>query len=174
MIVKRFGCTTIHKALYKYIIQKCIIHSLIHSFMEIPAGDRDRAPTLRSSFQMLLNRPESRREVEQRRNRQRDGGPAGGTGSQAGSQGRAGTDLGKGTEFIFAALKVLMSTVASIIRKWKKFGTTRTPPACIQSDLYSRVARWKPLLSKRHKTARLEFPRRHLKDSQTMRQNSLV
>ena len=32
-----------------------------------------------------------------------------------------------------------------------------------QSGLYGRVARWKPLFSKRHMTARLEFPKRHLK-----------
>ena len=35
--------------------------------------------------------------------------------------------------------------------------------------LYGRVARRKPLLSKSHMTARLEFPKRHLKDTQTMR-----
>ena len=35
------------------------------------------------------------------------------------------------------------------------------------------VARRKPLLSKRHMTARLEFAKRHLKDSQTMRNNIL-
>ena len=38
-----------------------------------------------------------------------------------------------------------------------------------QSGLYGRVARRKPLLSKRHKTVRLEFAKRHLKDSQTIR-----
>jgi hypothetical protein len=38
-----------------------------------------------------------------------------------------------------------------------------------QSGLYGRVARWKPLLSERHMTAHLEFAKRHLKDSQTMR-----
>jgi hypothetical protein len=38
-----------------------------------------------------------------------------------------------------------------------------------QSGLYGRVARQKPLLSKRHMTAHLEFAKRHLKDSQTMR-----
>uniref|UniRef100_A0AAZ3QWF9 Transposase Tc1-like domain-containing protein n=1 Tax=Oncorhynchus tshawytscha TaxID=74940 RepID=A0AAZ3QWF9_ONCTS len=37
-----------------------------------------------------------------------------------------------------------------------------------QSGLYGRVARRKPLLSKRHMTARLEFAKSHLKDSQTM------
>ncbi|KAK3564277.1 hypothetical protein QTP86_011998 [Hemibagrus guttatus] len=116
------------------------------------------------------------------------------------------------------ALKVPMSTVGSIIRIWKKFGTTRTLPragrspkpsdqgrwtlvrevtknlivtlnelqhlsvergepsrrttisaALHQSGLYGRVARRKPLLSKRHMTACLEFAKRHLKDSQTMR-----
>jgi hypothetical protein len=38
-----------------------------------------------------------------------------------------------------------------------------------QSGLYGRVARRRPLLSKRHMTVRLEFAKRHLKDSQTMR-----
>ncbi|KAG2463250.1 TCB1 transposase, partial [Polypterus senegalus] len=125
---------------------------------------------------------------------------------------------GEGYIKISAALKVPMSTVASIIRKWKKFETTRTLPragrpsklsdrgkralvrevtknlmvtlselqrssveggelsrrttitaAIHQSGLYGRVARWKLLLSKRHMAACLEFAKRHLKDSQTMR-----
>ena len=42
-----------------------------------------------------------------------------------------------------------------------------------QSGLYSRVARRMPLLSKRHLTARLEFSKRHLKDSQTIRNKIL-
>jgi len=115
-----------------------------------------------------------------------------------------------------------MSTVASIIHKWKKFGTTRTLPraghpaklsdrwrralvrdvtenpmvtltelqrfsvergepsrrttisaALHQSGLYGRVARRKPLLSKRHMTARLEFAKCHLKESQTMRSTKI-
>jgi hypothetical protein len=37
-----------------------------------------------------------------------------------------------------------------------------------QSGLYGKVARRKPFLSKRHMTARLELPKRHLKDFQTM------
>ena len=122
---------------------------------------------------------------------------------------------GEGYQNISAALKVPKNTVASIILKWKKFGTTKTLPradrpaklsnrgrralvremtknpmiiltelqsfsvelrkpsrrttisaALHQSGLYGRVARWKPLLSKRHMTARLEFSKRHLKDSQ--------
>ena len=36
-----------------------------------------------------------------------------------------GTDVGKGTKKMSAALKVPKNTVASIILKWKKFGTTR-------------------------------------------------
>ncbi len=115
---------------------------------------------------------------------------------------------------ISAALKVPKSTVASIILKWKTFGTTRTLPRagrpaklsyrgrralvrevkknpkitvaelqrCIremgescrkstitaalhQSGLYGRVAWRKPLLSARHMKARMEFAKKHLKDS---------
>uniref|UniRef100_A0AAZ3R014 Transposase Tc1-like domain-containing protein n=1 Tax=Oncorhynchus tshawytscha TaxID=74940 RepID=A0AAZ3R014_ONCTS len=121
-----------------------------------------------------------------------------------------------------AALKVPKNTVASIILKWKKFGTTKTLPrasrpvkrsnrgrralvrevtknpmvtltelqsssvemgkpsrrkttsaALHQSGLYGRVARRKPLLSKRPMTARLEFSKRHLKDFRTMRNKIL-
>ncbi|KAG2467805.1 TCB1 transposase, partial [Polypterus senegalus] len=91
---------------------------------------------------------------------------------------------GKDYRKICATLKVPMSTVASIIRKWKKFETTRTLPragrpsklsdrtaisaAIHQSGLYGRMARQKPLLSKRHMAACLEFAKRHLKDSQNM------
>ncbi len=113
-----------------------------------------------------------------------------------------------------SAVKVPKSTVASIILKWKTFGTTRTLPRagrpaklsyrgrralvrevkknpkitvaelqrCIremgescrkstitaalhQSGLYGRVARRKPLLSARHMKARMEFAKKHLKDS---------
>ncbi|KAG2459502.1 TCB1 transposase, partial [Polypterus senegalus] len=123
---------------------------------------------------------------------------------------------------ISAALKVPMSTVALIIRKWKKFKTTITllrasPPSKLSnrgrralvrevtknlmvtlselqrssveseepsrrttisaaihiSGLYGRVARRKPLLSKRHMAAHLEFAKRHLKNSQTMRNKIL-
>jgi hypothetical protein len=42
-----------------------------------------------------------------------------------------------------------------------------------QSGLYDRVARRKPLLSKRPMTSRLEFAKRHLKDSQTMKNKIL-
>ncbi|KAG2465062.1 TCB1 transposase, partial [Polypterus senegalus] len=129
---------------------------------------------------------------------------------------------GEGYRKISASLKVPMDTVASIIRKWKKFETTRILPragrpsklsdrgrralvrkvtknpmvtlselqrssvergepsrrrtisaAIHQSGLYGRVARRKPLLSKRHMAARLEFAKRHLKDSQTMRNKIL-
>ncbi len=121
---------------------------------------------------------------------------------------------GQGYKKNSAALKVPKSTVASIILKWKTFGTTRTLPRagrpaklsyrgrralvrevkknpnitvaelqrCIremgescrkstitaalhQSGLYGRVAQRKPLLSARHMKARMEFAKKHLKDS---------
>jgi hypothetical protein len=50
---------------------------------------------------------------------------------------------------------------------------TNISAALHQSGLYGRVARWKPLLSKRHMTARLEFAKWHVKDSQTMRNKIL-
>ena len=50
---------------------------------------------------------------------------------------------------------------------------TTISAALHQSGLYGRVARRKPLLSKRHMIACLEFAKRHLKDSQTMRNKIL-
>uniref|UniRef100_A0AAZ3S407 Transposase Tc1-like domain-containing protein n=1 Tax=Oncorhynchus tshawytscha TaxID=74940 RepID=A0AAZ3S407_ONCTS len=119
-----------------------------------------------------------------------------------------------------AALKVAKNTVASIILKWKNFGTTlptagrlaklnnrggralgevtKNPTVTLtelqsssvemgepsrrttisaalhKSGLYGRVARRKPLLSKRHITAHLEFAKRHLKYSDHQKQDSLV
>jgi hypothetical protein len=46
---------------------------------------------------------------------------------------------------------------------------TTISAALHQSSLYGRVARQKPLLSKRDMTDSLKFAKRHLKDSQTMR-----
>ena len=43
-----------------------------------------------------------------------------------------------------------------------------------QSGLYGRVVRRKPLLSKGDMTARLEFAKRHLKDSDHEKQDSLI
>jgi hypothetical protein len=53
------------------------------------------------------------------------------------------------------------------------FRRTTISAALHQSGLYGKVARWKPLLSKMHMTAHLEFAKRHLKDSQTMRNKIL-
>ena len=50
---------------------------------------------------------------------------------------------------------------------------TTISAAIHQSGLYGRVARRKPLLSKRHMAARLEFVKMHLKDPQTMRNKIL-
>ena len=91
-------------------------------------------------------------------------------------------NLGEGYKNISAELKVPKNTVASIILKLKKFGTTKLSnrgrrasmerressrrtaisAALDQSGLYGRVARQKPLLSKRHMTACLEFAKWHL------------
>jgi hypothetical protein len=57
-----------------------------------------------------------------------------------------------------AALKVPKNTVASIILKWKKFGTTQT----LLRGLYGRVGR--QLLSKKYMKARLEFPQKAPKE----------
>ena len=59
------------------------------------------------------------------------------------------------------------------------FGECRTfqkdniSAALHQSDCYGRVARRKPLLSKRHMTALLEYAKRHLTNSQTIRNKIL-
>ena len=50
---------------------------------------------------------------------------------------------------------------------------TTISAAIHQSGLYGRVARRKPLLSKRNMAACLEFAKRHLNDSQTMRNKIL-
>ena len=50
---------------------------------------------------------------------------------------------------------------------------TTISAALYQSGLYGRVARQKPLLSTWHMIAILEFVKRHLKDSQTMRNKIL-
>ncbi|KAG2469917.1 TCB1 transposase, partial [Polypterus senegalus] len=50
---------------------------------------------------------------------------------------------------------------------------TTISAAIHQSGLYGTVARRTPLLSKRHMAAHLEFAKRHLKDSQTMRNKIL-
>ena len=48
---------------------------------------------------------------------------------------------------------------------------TTISAALHQSGLYDIVAELKPLLNESHTTAHLEFSKRHLKDSQTMRNN---
>ena len=49
----------------------------------------------------------------------------------------------------------------------KKSMATLTTAALHQSGLYGRVARRKPILSKRHITAHLEFAKGHLKTPRT-------
>ena len=84
---------------------------------------------------------------------------------------------GEGYQKMSAALKVPKNTVASIIPKWKKFGTTKTLPRAGSLAKLSdqrRMARRKQLLSKRHMTPRLEFAKRHLQDSDHEKQEPLV
>ena len=54
------------------------------------------------------------------------------------------------------------------------FRRTTISAALHQSGIYGWVARQKPLLSKMHMTARLEFAKRHRKDSDHEKQDSLV
>ncbi|KAI4885408.1 hypothetical protein NFI96_002823 [Prochilodus magdalenae] len=87
--------------------------------------------------------------------------------------------FGQGYKRISAALKVPKSTVASIILKWKKFGTTRTGrPVKLSNHGRRALVRevkknpkmWSGLYGRvdRRKT-RIEFAKKHMKDSQTMR-----
>ena len=62
---------------------------------------------------------------------------------------------------------------SSFVEKGEPSRRTTIYAALHQSGHYGRVARQMPLLSKRHMTARLEFPKRHLKDSQTKRNKIL-
>ena len=65
----------------------------------------------------------------------------------------------------------LIELQSSSVEMGEPFRRTAIFAALHQSSLYGKVARWKLFLSKRHMTARLEFTKRHLKDSQTMRNN---
>ena len=51
---------------------------------------------------------------------------------------------------------------------------TTITAALHKSRVYGRVARRKPLLRKRHMTARLEFAKRHVKDCESITQNILL
>jgi hypothetical protein len=71
-----------------------------------------------------------------------------------------------------------MVTLTELQSSYVKMGEpsrrTTISAALHQSGLYVRVASRKPLLSKRYITARLEVAKRHLKDSQTMRNKILL
>ncbi|CAJ1060179.1 IS630 family transposase [Xyrichtys novacula] len=73
--------------------------------------------------------------------------------------------------------KNLMVTLTELQHSSEEIGEpyrrTTISAALHQSGIYGRVARQKPLLSKKHMTARLDFARRHLKDSQTRRNKIL-
>ncbi|XP_078264148.1 uncharacterized protein LOC144598130 [Rhinoraja longicauda] len=62
---------------------------------------------------------------------------------------------------------------SSSVKKGEPSRRKTISAALHQSGLYGRVARRKPLLSKKHMTARLEFAKTHLKDSQPTRNKIL-
>ena len=74
-------------------------------------------------------------------------------------------------------IKNLMVSLAELQRSCVEMGETSrrtTITATLhRSGLYGRVARRKPLLSERHRKACLEFAKKHLKDSQTVRNKIL-
>ena len=62
---------------------------------------------------------------------------------------------------------------SSLVEMGEPNGRTTVSAAFHKSRLYGRVARRKPLLRKRHMTAHLQFGKRYVKDSESMRQNIL-
>jgi hypothetical protein len=68
---------------------------------------------------------------------------------------------------ISAALKVPKNTVASIILKWKKMGEPSLQHSTNQAFMV--VARYESHSSVKGTTAHFKFAKRHLKDSQNMR-----
>ena len=68
---------------------------------------------------------------------------------------------------------ILTELQSSSVEMGEPSRRTTISAALHQSGLYGKVARQRPLLSKRHTTACLEFAKRHLKDSQTMRNKIL-
>ena len=68
---------------------------------------------------------------------------------------------------------ILTELQRSSVEMGEPFRRTTISAELHQSGHYGRVARWKPFLSKKHMIARLEFAKRHLKDSQTMRNKIL-
>ena len=72
--------------------------------------------------------------------------------------------------------KNLVVTESSRVPLWRWENLPEGQPSLQYSTnqaFYGRVARRKPLLSKRYMTACLEFAKRHLKDSETMRNKIL-
>ena len=71
--------------------------------------------------------------------------------------------------FVREVTKNMMVTLTELQSSSVEMGEpsrrTTISAALYQSGLYGTVARGKPLLSKRHMTACLEFAKRHLKDS---------
>ncbi len=91
-------------------------------------------------------------------------------------RGRIVSDMGKATNKNSAALKVPKSTVASIILKWKKFGTTRTLP---RADHLATLSNWERRALVREVTKNLmvtlaELPRSCLEMGETYRRTTIT
>ena len=76
----------------------------------------------------------------------------------------------EGTKNPMVTLTELQS---SLVEMGELSRRTNISAALHQLGLYGRLARRKPLLSKRHMKAQLQFTKRHMKDSQTMRNKIL-
>ena len=66
-------------------------------------------------------------------------------------------------------MTTLTELESSLAEMGEPAGRTRVSAALHKSRLYRRVARWKPLVIKRHVMAHLEFAKRLVKDSESMR-----
>ena len=79
--------------------------------------------------------------------------------------------------FVREVIKNQMTTLTELQSSLAQMGEpairTAVSAALHKCRMYGRVARQKPLLRKTHMAACLEFAKRHLKDSESMRQNIL-
>ena len=79
-----------------------------------------------------------------------------------------------GREVTKNPMVTLTELQSSSVEIGEPFRRTTISAALHQSGLYGRVARQKPILSKMHMTARFDFVKSHLKDSDHEKQDPLV
>ena len=71
-------------------------------------------------------------------------------------------------------MSTLTERQSSLTEMGEPAGRTTVSAALQKSRLYGSVARWKPLLRKRHMTARLEFAKRRGKEQEHEEKDSVV